>query len=120
MMAHGSRREEANAEFRALVQNVHTAAGSAYDIVEPCFLEIASPSLAVAIEHMVAHGVTDISVFPYFLNSGNHVLRDIPAMVDQLTHQYPQANIALLPYFGTLEGIAALISHQLRLHGTNA
>lgn len=113
MIAHGSRRDEANAEFIALVENVRTAAGSKYDFVEPCFLEIASPSLAEAVEPMIAQGARTISIFPYFLNSGNHVLRDIPNIVDRLTNQYPDCTITLLPYFGTLEGIAELINRQL-------
>lgn len=110
MIAHGSRREEANAEFIALVEQVKIAARSKHDFVEPCFLEIASPSLTDAIEHVIAKGARTISILPYFLNSGNHVLRDIPEIVDRLTNQNPHCTITLLPYFGTFEGIAQLIS----------
>ncbi|HIA14268.1 MAG TPA: hypothetical protein EYN18_07530 [Nitrospirales bacterium] len=113
MIAHGSRREEANAEFIALVGQVKTAVGSKCDFVEHCFLEIASPSLTEAIEHMIENGATYISIFPYFLNSGNHVLRDLPEIVDRLTRQYPDCTITLLPYFGTFKGIAELISRHI-------
>ena len=113
MIAHGSRREEANAEFIALVERVRTAAGSKYGFVEPCFLELASPSLPEAADQVIGNGATHICVFPYFLNSGNHVLRDIPDIVAQLTSRYPHCTITPLPYFGTIEGIAELISRQL-------
>ena len=113
MIAHGSRREDANAEFISLVERVRIAAGSKYDFVEHCFLEIASPSLAEAVEHMIENGATHISVFPYFLNSGNHILRDMPEIVDGLTNQYPHCTMTLLPYFGTLEGIAELIGRHI-------
>ena len=113
MVAHGSRRDEANAEFIALVHNVKVAAASQYDFLEYCFLEIASPSLTEAVEHVIAKGAKTISVFPYFLNSGNHVLKGIPETVDRLINQYPDCTITLLPYFGTCEGIAELISRQI-------
>ncbi len=113
MIAHGSRKEAANAEFISLVERVRIAAGSKYDFVEHCFLEIASPSLTEAMEHAIAKGARTISIFPYFLNSGNHVLRDIPETVDRLTNQYPHCTMTLLPYFGTFEGIAELISRHI-------
>ena len=113
MIAHGSRREEANAEFIALVERVKAAVAVKYEFVEHCFLEIASPSLTEAVEHVIENGATHIAVFPYFLNSGNHMLRDIPEIVDRLTNQYPHCTMTLLPYFGTFEGIAELISRQI-------
>ena len=113
MIAHGSRREEANTEFLALVEQVRTSAALKFDIVEHCFLEIASPSLTKAVNDVIGKGATDVSVFPYFLNSGNHVLKDIPAMVNHLAHEHPEYTIRLLPYFGTFKDIAELISRQL-------
>jgi len=113
MIAHGSRQEEANAEFIALVQKVKAAAGPKYDFVEPCFLELASPSLPEAADQVIKNGATDVYIFPYFLNSGNHVLRDIPAMVDQLMKHHPHHTFTILPYFGTIEHIAELISHHI-------
>ncbi len=113
MIAHGSRRKEANAEFIALVEKIKTTEGSKYDFVEPCFLEISSPSLSEVVKYVIGNGVTRISVFPYFLNSGNHVLRDIPEIVDRLTQHYPDCTITLLPYFGTIEKIVELISRHI-------
>ena len=113
IIAHGSRRKEANAEFIALVEKIKTTSGSKYDFVEPCFLEISSPSLSESVKYVIENGATHISVFPYFLNSGNHVLRDIPEIVARLTQHYPDCTITLLPYFGTIEKIAELISHHI-------
>jgi len=112
MIAHGSRREDANAEFIALVKNVKATAATKYDFVEHCFLEISSPSLPEAVDQVIRNGATEMYIFPYFLNSGNHVLRDIPAMVDQLMKEHPHHTFTILPYFGTFEGIAELISRQ--------
>ncbi len=113
MIAHGSRRREANAEFIALVKSVKADAGAKYDFVDYCFLEIAVPSLVETVEHVIAKGATTIYILPYFLNSGRHVLRDIPEIVARLTNQYPHLAITLFPCFGTFEGIATLISRQV-------
>ena len=113
MIAHGSRREEANTEFLTLVEKVRTSAASKFDIVAHCFLEIASPSLTKAVKDVIGKGATDVSIFPYFLNSGNHVLKDIPEMVNHLAHEHPEYTIRVLPYFGTFKDIAEIISRQL-------
>ena len=96
MIAHGSRRDEANAEFIALVESVKTVAGSKYDFVEPCFLEIAAPSLTEAVQHVITKKAKTISIFPYFLNTGNHVRKDIPETVDRLTDIAGRLNIPLI------------------------
>ena len=52
IMAHGSRSDTANDEFRALVETVAESAhgaGEEYVAVLPCFLELARPSLMDAI-----------------------------------------------------------------------
>ncbi len=113
MIAHGSRREEANTEFIALVERVRNTASWTYEFIEHCFLEIASPSLTEAVDHAIERGARDISVFPYFLNSGNHVLRDIPAMIDHLKRQHPTCEITMLPYVGAFDGMAELIARQV-------
>ncbi len=113
MIAHGSRRREANEEFIALVESVKIAVGSKCDFVDYCFLEVVAPSLIEVVEHVVAKGAATIFILPYFLNSGRHVLIDIPEIVDRLTMQYPCPTITLLPCFGAFEGIAALISRQI-------
>lgn len=114
MIAHGSRREEANREFALTVQKVRAVQPYKYDVVEYCFLEMATPSLPDTIKKIIDDGITDISILPYFLNSGNHVLIDIPAMVKQLFRDYPTCNIEILPYFGAFEKIEEFISKHLQ------
>ena len=84
IMAHGSRSETANDEFRALVERVAEAAhasGQEYVAVIPCFLELAKPSLIEAIQQLEHQPVEAVQLYPLFFNKGKHVGRDIPAQI---------------------------------------
>ena len=73
IMAHGSRSETANDEFRALVDTVAEsahAAGQEYVAVLPCFLELATPSLIEAIQQLEHQPVKTVQLYPVVLEQG--------------------------------------------------
>ena len=51
----------------------------------------------------VAEGATSIIVLPYFLNSGKHVVEDIPNVVSECQAYYPDVSIAITPHIGASE-----------------
>lgn len=81
IVAHGSRRAASNDEVRALTQVVAERAGDTYVKVSCAFLELADPPIPVALEGLIQTGVKDVTVVPYFLSAGRHVVEDIPAEV---------------------------------------
>lgn len=112
IMAHGSRSETANDEFRALVERVSEAAhanGQEYAAVIPCFLELARPSLIEAIQQIEHQPVETVQLYPLFFNKGKHVGRDIPAQIEEARERFPDLDITLLDYFGNSEGLADLV-----------
>ena len=112
IMAHGSRSETANDEFRALVERVAQsahAAGEEFVAVLPCFLELAKPSLVEAIQQLEHQPVKRVPLYPLFFNKGKHVGRDIPAQVTEARERFPDLTIELLDYFGSAEGLAPLV-----------
>ncbi len=48
-------------------------------MVEAAFLELGRPSLEEAADLLVARGVRQIVVIPYFLTPGTHLERDLPS-----------------------------------------
>ena len=112
IMAHGSRSETANDEFRLLVERV-AEAGEDYVAVLPCFLELARPSLMEALQQIEHQPVARVRVYPLFFNSGKHVARDIPAQVQEARQRHPHLDIRLLDYFGTAEGLAGLVGRHV-------
>ena len=101
IMAHGSRSDTANDEFRALVEAVAESApgsGEEYVAVLPCFLELAQPSLVEAIQQLEHQPVTHVQLYPLFFNKGKHVGKDIPAQVEDARERFPDLSIELLDY----------------------
>jgi sirohydrochlorin ferrochelatase len=76
LAAHGTRSPAGSATTRALAAAV---AAARPDVpVALCFLDVAEPSLAAALDE---HSDTDVTVVPLLLSAGYHVTTDIPAVV---------------------------------------
>jgi sirohydrochlorin ferrochelatase len=86
---HGSRRAESNAMHEAFVAAFAQGTGEAYVAVEPGHMELAAPTVADAIDRVVAAGAQRVLVMPYFLFPGRHWERDIPALVDEAAGRHP-------------------------------
>jgi len=103
LVAHGSRRAESNEEIAALAGRLATRAAGRFDIVKYAFLELASPSIPDGIEQCLQNGAHSVSVLPYFLARGTHVVEDIPEQVAIKQKQYPDTDIHITPYLGTVD-----------------
>ncbi len=112
ILAHGSRRAESNQEIRELAIKVKALAASNYDLIEYAYLEVVSPSLPEAIENCMNKGALNITVFPYFLNSGNHVKRDIPNMVETAKEKHPDCSFKISACIGMIDDMPNLILQQ--------
>jgi len=102
LVAHGSRRIESNEEVAALAARVAARAEGRFDIVKYAFLELAVPSIPDGIEQCLQKGARSVSVLPYFLARGTHVVEDIPEQVAIKQKQHPDTDIHITPYLGTV------------------
>ena len=50
-------------------------------LVVAAHMEIASPSIAEAVDTCVQAGYKSLVIAPYFLSNGRHIQQDIPALV---------------------------------------
>jgi sirohydrochlorin ferrochelatase len=85
VFAHGSRVEPANQAVRLVAAEFARAGG--YEHVEAAFLELGDPSLEQAAERLVAQGIRQIIVIPYFLTLGTHLERDLPRLVADISNK---------------------------------
>ena len=113
VLAHGSRREKSNQEVIDLVDSIRPRLGARFDRIDAAFLEIVPPSLQDSIEDVLEQGARSVTIFPYFLNSGNHVDRDIPAIVDHFQERYPDRAFIVTHHFGNTDDVGGLIVEQL-------
>ena len=77
LIAHGSRRPEANADLEFVAASLRER--GTYDIVVPSYLELAEPDIATGGERCVEQGATRVTMVPYFLSAGVHVRDDLEA-----------------------------------------
>ena len=110
LVAHGSRNPRAAEEHERLCAAVSEAIAPVP--VRPAYLEIASPSIPDAIEAAVAAGATQVRLLPHFLNSGNHVLVDLPAAAEAARARHPQVRIELAEHLGADPALVGLLADR--------
>lgn len=112
LIAHGSRKVEANEEVRKLTEKLGQMLKEDFGVVECGFLELAEPSIPDGIECCIRQGASEVSVLPYFLVNGKHVARDIPEEVEKKQKEHPGCKILLLPYLGAEAALAEMIAKK--------
>ena len=109
LIAHGSRREASNDEVRDLAQALKHQTGDEFSIVECAFLELAEPSIPDGVSVCVEKGAESVTVLPYFLSAGRHVVSDIPEELQKAQAKHQQVNIKTAPYLGSAQGIIEIL-----------
>src|SRR3990172_1579178 len=79
VIAHGSRRDEANQQVLTLVKRLRDYFQT--DMFEGAFMEIASPSIKDGIKTLSEKGIEELIVSPFFLFTGMHYSKDVPALI---------------------------------------
>ncbi len=111
LIAHGSRRPEANADLFDLAERLRRyTLGS---IVEPSFLELAEPDIANGGARCVEQGATSVLMIPYFLSMGVHLVRDLSAARDDLARQFPGVRFTLGSALGPHPLLDELVRHRI-------
>ena len=115
ILAHGSRRKESNKEIKELTVHVRALIKKKFEIVDYAFLEVAKPSLINAIENIISNNnISEITIFPYFLNSGVHIKDDIPNIVRKACKIYPKCKFKLSSHIGAYKKMPEIIIKQLK------
>ncbi len=79
IVAHGSRRKEANQQVINLVNRLSDYFQS--DMFEPAFMELATPSLEDGVKALAKKNIDELVAYPYFLFKGMHFTKDIPNLI---------------------------------------
>lgn len=111
-IAHGSKRVSANESFldfinRAVSQSDCRKAAAA------SFLQFGSPSPEEAFRELYENGFRKFAVFPWFLQEGSHVQKDIPAFVKLIQKQYPDTEFCQLTCLGSMKELEELLIKTL-------
>jgi len=78
------------------------------------YLEIASPSIAEAVDFWVRKKPAEIRVLPYFVLGGRHVKSHIPEIIAAARKKHGRGSkIILCPYLGYDERLVALARERI-------
>lgn len=98
LIAHGSRRAEANDDLVRLAAMLRSR--GTYSIVEIAYLELAQPDIESGGRRCMEQGATHVKMLPYFLSAGAHVVEDLRWHQNELSTQFPHARFELCPPLG--------------------
>jgi sirohydrochlorin ferrochelatase len=110
LIAHGSRRKEANDELLRLAEALRRRLPDS--IVETAYLELAEPGIPEGVRRCVAQGASQVRMLPYFLSPGMHVTRDLKESRQLFQREYAGVDFSLAPPLG---GHPAVIDIVLEL-----
>ena len=110
LIAHGSPREESNADIWRVVEALR--ASNRYAIVEAAFLDCNEPDIAEGFRRCAnAHCSTIIAV-PYFLHLGKHVALDVPRQLKAAAASAPYVSILMTAFLGQSHAITNALVHR--------
>ena len=109
LIAHGSRRKQANDDLIRLAELVRPRVGPDVKIVEVGFLELTEPSIPDGFAACVRRGATRVRIVPYFLSMGVHMTGDLEELRQQFARDYPDVEVNVRPPLGLDEKVVDLI-----------
>jgi sirohydrochlorin ferrochelatase len=99
LIAHGSRRAEANDELVAVAAALRRR--GRFPAVQVAYLELAEPTIAEGGARCVEAGATEVILLPFFLSPGKHVVADLAAARDELSQRFPSVRFSLAQPLGS-------------------
>ncbi len=111
LIAHGSRRQEANDELVKLAELLREE--GTYSKIEIAFLELADPNIPAGVEACVKSGVEEVRMLPFFLSPGRHVVEDLERFRQEFSVQYSDIHFTICPPLGLHPKIIEIILDRI-------
>lgn len=115
LIGHGSPRKEANnidIVGKLLHKTIHPDCSDG--CVRSAYLEFGKPDIMSAIRQCVEDGATKIIAHPYFLSSGMHVTKDIPAIIDEARASYPEVEMIYTEPLGVHDKLVEIVIERIQ------
>jgi sirohydrochlorin ferrochelatase len=112
LIAHGSRRPEANADLELVADQLRKRGH--FPVIQTAFLELADPSIKTGGARCVDSGATDVILLPYFLSPGKHVVEDLRLHRAQLRERYPSIRFVLAEPIGSHPLVLEVLEDRAR------
>lgn len=111
-VGHGSRLEAGNQEVSTFVEKMIPTMHDRL-IIETCFLEFASPTIAQGIDTCVKRGATEVIVIPIILLHAGHSKLHIPAEIEDAKSKYPDVQFTYGQTIGVHPEVLSILTDRL-------
>jgi sirohydrochlorin ferrochelatase len=112
LIAHGSRRQEANDDLRQLAAML--AERCPDEIIECAYLELAEPTIPQGMHACIDRGARRVRMLPWFLSAGAHVSDDLSRYRSELAETFPGIPIQLCPPLGLHPKLVDILLERLQ------
>jgi sirohydrochlorin ferrochelatase len=112
IVAHGSRNPAAEKEFLQIVEQLRQTL--TYPILQYAWLEMSQPDIVTGLDLCKEQGAEKIVLMPYFLNLGNHVIKDIPAIVEAWQKSNPLIEVMVARHLGISDLLLELVQVRVK------
>jgi sirohydrochlorin cobaltochelatase len=108
LFGHGARDPRWADPMRAIAKEMQRLDPDA--TVELAFLEFMTPNLPDLARMLAERGLSQARLVPVFLGGAGHVLRDLPALVEQCLVNYPALKIEVVDSVGQHPEVVQMIA----------
>lgn len=108
LFAHGSRDPLWKLPMEAVAKAIVERQPKAQ--VRCSYLELCAPTLMQAVSELIAAGAISVRVFPLFLGVGKHAREDLPVLMEELRHRFPDVRMDLMPTAGENPALISLMA----------
>ena len=112
ILGHGSRSDGNDAAVKRIITAIRESVSS--DIIEYAYLQYARPTPEEAVERCVQQGAKKIVIVPFFMQSGVHVTKDIPALLEKAKQKHPTLDVRVTDYVGAHPLMEQIVSDLIR------
>ena len=107
LVGHGSKLQGSNEAINQVVRALQKKDPATH--FQTAYLELQAPNIPDGIKECFQQGADEVVVVPYFVQTGKHVIDDIPKIVAEVQRTYPQKVISLANYLGFDERMVSLV-----------
>ncbi len=111
LVGHGSKLEGSSLAINQVIKSLQKKDPSTH--FQSAYLELQTPSIPDGISECIKRGAEEVIVVPYFVQTGKHVIQDIPKIVSEAQKRYPDKNVILANYLGFDERLASLVYERV-------
>ncbi len=112
LVGHGSKIEGSNEAMSLVIDELRRRDSST--LFQTAFLELQSPNIPNGINSCINQGAQEVVVVPYFVQTGKHVVHDIPRIIGEAKAAYPKISISLSNYIGFDLRLVSVIEDRIK------